>query len=124
MNTCSAIVPRRDFLLATAGAAAFRWPCLGWPAAPADLILYDGDVHVVDRTFRRVEAIAVWANTPALAAAGITRETVPPPAGVIVKTRQASRPGSSSKAPLAWCDESYRPTRLPNDSEDSRTPPP
>ena len=51
--------PRREFLLAAAGAAAFRWPRLGWPAAPADLILYDGDVHLVDRGFRRVEAIAI-----------------------------------------------------------------
>ncbi len=59
MRSHSTKVPRREFLLAAAGAAAFQWPRLGWPAAPADLIFYDGDVHLVDRAFRRVEAIAI-----------------------------------------------------------------
>ncbi len=59
MGSSVTAVRRREFLLAAAGAAAFRWPRLGWPAAPADLILYDGDVHLVDRVFRRVEAIAI-----------------------------------------------------------------
>ena len=59
MSSRSTKVPRREFLLAAAGATAFRWPRLGWPSAPADLILYDGDVHLVDRAFRRVEAIAI-----------------------------------------------------------------
>lgn len=42
-----------------AGAAAFRWPGPFAQQTPADLILYDGDVHLVDAAFRRVDAIAV-----------------------------------------------------------------
>jgi predicted amidohydrolase YtcJ len=49
---------RRQFALAVAGVATSRWP--RWARrAEADLILHDGDVHVVDRAFRRVEAIAI-----------------------------------------------------------------
>lgn len=56
MSTCS--VSRRTFMGSMVGAAALgrRFPLLD---APANLILYDGDVHLVDRVFRRVEAIAL-----------------------------------------------------------------
>ena len=59
MRSPATKMTRRELLLASAGAAAFRWPSRSWRTAPADLILYDGDVHLVDRGFRRVEAIAI-----------------------------------------------------------------
>ncbi len=54
----SSSVSRRTFVGSMAGAAVLgrRFSLLD---TPASLILYDGDVHLVDRTFRRVEAIAL-----------------------------------------------------------------
>jgi len=72
MGFRTARVPRRDFVLAAASAAILRWPRLDWPAAPADLILYDGDVHLVDRAFRRAEAIAIGGGR--ILGAGTTAE--------------------------------------------------
>ncbi len=72
MTFLAAPVPRRDLMLAAAGAATLRWRPFGWRTAKADLILYDGDVHLVDRAFRRVEAIAIGGGR--VLAAGTTAE--------------------------------------------------
>ncbi len=63
---------RRTLVLSMAGAAASRWPGHWWQDAPADLILHDGDIHLVDRAFRRVEAIALGGGR--VLAAGSTSE--------------------------------------------------
>lgn len=63
-------VSRRGFVGAMAGAAALRWPLR--QDAPAELILHDGDVHLVDRAFRRVQAIALGGGR--VLAAGTTAE--------------------------------------------------
>jgi predicted amidohydrolase YtcJ len=65
-------VSRRTFALSIAGSAALHWPGALGQGAPVALILYDGDVHVVDRAFRRVEAIAIGGGR--VMAAGTTAE--------------------------------------------------
>ncbi len=50
---------RRTLLVSMAGVAASPWRSRFWQDAPANLILHDGDIHLVDRAFRRVEAIAI-----------------------------------------------------------------
>lgn len=63
---------RRTVVSSLAGAAAIRWPNPLRQDAPADLILHDGDIHLVDRAFRRVEAIALGGGR--VLAAGTTAE--------------------------------------------------
>ncbi|MFN0177846.1 MAG: amidohydrolase [Gemmatimonadales bacterium] len=64
-------VSRRAFALSIASAAIHGPGALGQDGPP-DLILYDGDVHLVDRSFRRVEALAVRGGR--VVAAGATAE--------------------------------------------------
>ncbi|MBM4186231.1 MAG: amidohydrolase [Gemmatimonadetes bacterium] len=65
-------VSRRGFLGASAAAAfAGRVPPDRWQG-PADSILYDGDVHLVDRGFRKVPAIALGGGQ--VIASGTTAE--------------------------------------------------
>lgn len=53
------VVPRRVFLGSAAAALAMRPAPWSIGQGPADLILYDGDVHLVDKTFRKVAAVAL-----------------------------------------------------------------
>ncbi|MGE0554515.1 MAG: amidohydrolase [Gemmatimonadales bacterium] len=63
-------IDRRAFVISMAGAALAS--CRRSDAAPPDLILYDGDVHLVDGASRRVQAIALGGGK--VIAAGTTAE--------------------------------------------------